>query len=144
MCVMRWLKLAERVNLASAQKSSQERQRNRLETLVPVPRPAAAPPIGAQRLAMPRLDADLESLAGHPAPKVIARQPFPSSGVFRRGYGVSIDPLSTPGVDGSRRDRKFRHAAAGFERMGASAPNNVGASDSVAGWSPTIWGLDTC
>ena len=43
MCVMRWLKLAERVNLASAQKSSQERQRNRLETLVPVPRPAAAP-----------------------------------------------------------------------------------------------------
>ena len=93
---------------------------------------------------MPRGDGDLESLAGHPAPEVIARQPFPSSGVFRRGYGVSIDPLSTPGVDGLRRDRKFRHAAASFERMGASAPNNVGASDSVAGWSPTIWGLDTC
>ena len=93
---------------------------------------------------MPRGDGDLESPAGHPAPEVIARQPFPSSGVFRRGYGVSIDPLSTPGVDGLRRDRKFRHAAASFERMGASAPNNVGASDSVAGWSETIWGLDTC
>ena len=94
---------------------------------------------------MPRLDADLESLAGHPAPEVIARQPIPSnSGVFSRGYGVSIDPLSTPGVDGLRRDRKFRHAAAGFERMGASAPDNVGASDSVAGMCETIWGLGSC
>ena len=28
--------------------------------------------------------------------------------------------------------------------MNASAPNNVGASDSVSGWSPTIWGLGIC
>ena len=73
-----------------------------------------------------------------------SRQPFTSAGVFTGGYGVSIDPLSTPGVDGLRRDRKFRHAAAGFERMGASAPDNVGASDSVAGWSETICRLGIC
>ena len=45
---------------------------------------------------MPRGDGDLESLAGHPAPESIARQLFPSAGVFRRGYGVSSDQLSTP------------------------------------------------
>ena len=50
------------------------------------------------------------------------------------GSELSSDLLSTLIVQYSRRGRNLRHAAAGFERMGASAPNNVGASDSVAGW----------
>ena len=67
-----------------------------------------------------------------------SRQPFTSAGVFTGGYGVSSDRLSTEGVDGPRRDGNLGHAAPISNAMNASAPNNVGASDSVAGWSPTI------
>ena len=60
------------------------------------------------------------------------------------GSELSSDlPLDPPRAIVAAQTQSWTRCA-DFERMGASAPDNIGASDSVAGWSETIWGLDTC
>ena len=67
---------------------------------------------------------------------------LPPQASSRGGMGsLATDSRPTRAIIATR-PRILRRAAAGFERMGASAPDNIGASNLVSGWSPTIWGLD--